>query len=308
MWFAAALGVAAGGCRDAPAAAPDLVAVVEQARGASLVVLDLARDSVLVAVRADTLRPAPGLSAFVTALAAESLSPEARRALRPASALNARRLPGLEPPRRDTASWSLDRLLDAALAGDRAAADEALATVGRRAVEAAAPGGVEAPLPVGGLWLAWAPSRRGRDASPDTLAAAFLALPRAAQRDSAFFRDRAFLNSAALRAVETMRLEREGLGLSPARHRAAAAATLPRASARATARLLAEHPALRARLAALAVRDAPARTAVGRSGPFGAAACLSADGERLGVLFWDETLALADPLTALAERVRNPIP
>lgn len=290
------------GCTADPA--PDeraaLIPAVEQAGGASLVVLDLERDSLLVAVRPDVRRPTPGLTALVTALAAEGLSPEARQTLQPASILNARRLPGLEPARRDTGAWSLDRLLDAALAGDRAAADEALDQVGRQATEAAAPSPIEAPVPVGGLLLAWAPARRGSDAAPGDLAVAFMALPRPAQRDSAFFRDRAFLNSAAMRAVETMRLERGGLGLSAERYDAAAAATVPRGTARAYARFLADHPELLARLAALPARDGPARTAVGRLGGFGAAAGVSPDGQRVGVLIWDASLGLSDAPTALA--------
>ena len=294
MYLAAVVSLA--GCApDAPPRA-ELVPAVEAAGGASLVVLDLARDSVLVAVRPDARRPAPGLSALVTALAAEGLPDGVRRAPRPASALAARRLPGLEPARQDTGAWSLDRLLDAALTGDRAAADEALAVVGRPAAEAAAPDGAEAPVPVGGLWLAWAPSRRGSDTAPDDLALAFLALPRAAQRDSAFFRDRAFRNSAALRAAETMRLEREGLGMTPERAAAAAAATLPQGTARAYARLLAAHPALRARVASL-----PRRTALGRADALGAAASLSADGERLGVLLWDASLSVPEPARALSD-------
>lgn len=300
VWLGSALGC--GPAAPAETEALDLVAAVDASRASALVVLDLERDTVLVSLRADSLRPAPGLAGFVTALAAEDLPPAAREALRPASALRMRRLPGLEPAGRDSA-MSLDDLLNAALRGDRVAGDEALAVVGRRAVEAAAPEGVEPPLPLGGLILAWAPERRGSETLPDDRAATFLALSRAAQRDSAFARDRAFLNSTAYRSAETLRLERRGLGLSEARYEALVEATAPRATASALAGLLIEHPTLRERLSALG-GDMP-RTAVGRLGALGAAVCLSADGRRLGVLLWDSTLGETDPPAGLARHLRR---
>ena len=298
--------MALAGCAETPV--PDLAEAVQNTPGAALVVYDVAADSVTVSVRGDSLLPAVGVTALVTALAAESLTPEARSVRLPASLLRPRRLPGLEPERADTAVWTLGALLDAALRGDRAAADEALDQVGRARVEAAAPEGVEAPLPVGGLMLAWAPERRG-DARPRAArAAVFRSLAPEARRDSAFARDRAFLNSRVTRADETMRLEREGLGLDDSTTHALALATLPRASAVALARLAAQD-ALRARLLALGeTSEAPARTAVAALRRIGAALSVAPSGDRVGVLIWCSDLGIAAPERALADAVARPKP
>lgn len=297
----ALVAAALAGCADPPdRPLPD---AVRQTAGSALVLHDVPADSAVVSVRGDARRPVVGLTALVTALAAETLSPAARAVQLPASHLRRRRLPGLEPERADTAVWTLDALLDAALRGDRAAGDEALDRVGREAAEAAAPDGVDAPLPLGGLVLAWAPTRRGGRTPPAARAEAFLALAPEAQRDSAFARDRAFLNSQAYRADETMRLQREGLGLSADTRHALALASLPAATAEALARLAAR-PVVRDRLLALpGTASAPARTAVARAERLGAALSVSPDGRRIGVLLWQDE-PHADAAEALASWVQ----
>ena len=219
----------------------DLLAWVRTHPGASLVVWDVESDSAVVAVRPDAQRPVAGLTGLL--LAAE-LSRRAGRGLDtasvlPASAVEQWRLPGAEDGRGGRAA-SLADLARRALGADGAAADALLWTLGRGATDAlpARLGlGVEAPLPIGGLLLSWAPA--GRPGPRDSLAAAFVALGRPAQRDSAFARSLAYVESPSVRAAERARLEQEGLGLTPDAQRTAARATFPRGTARAYARLLA---------------------------------------------------------------------
>ena len=60
-----------------------------------------------------------------------------------------------------------------------------------------------------------------------------------AQRDSAFARSLAYVESPSVRAAEWARLDREGLGLTHGDRRAVARATFPHGAARAYAHLLA---------------------------------------------------------------------
>ena len=233
-----------GGGTDAtpPRTTEDLLAWVREHDGASLVVWDVAGDSAVVSIRPDAERPVAVLTGLLLAV---ELSRRAGRgldtaAVLPASVVERRRLPGVEPPRPARAS-SLADLARRALASDRAAADALLWTLGREATDAlpARLGlGVEAPLPLDGLLLAWAPA--DRPGPRDSLVAAFLALDRASQRDSAFARSLSYVESPAVRAAEQVRLERDGLGLARDGRRAAVRATFPRGTARAYARLLAQ--------------------------------------------------------------------
>ena len=220
----------------------DVLAWVRDHPGASLVVWDVAADSAVVAIRPDERRPVAGLTGLL--LAAELV----RRGgagldtatVLPASAVERRRLPGAEPAR-ERAPASLADLARQALGADRAAADALLWTLGRRATDALPArlglAALEAPLPLDGLLLAWAPA--DRPGPRETQLDQFLALDRAAQRDSAFSRSQAYVKSRAYRSAEQVRLERVGLGLSRDDQRAAAQATFPRGTARAYARLLA---------------------------------------------------------------------
>ncbi|MDT0631121.1 serine hydrolase [Rubrivirga sp. S365] len=243
-----AAGCGRGGADQVGEAAPveTPAALVDWAHthdGASLVVWDVAGDSAVVDVRGDVRRPVAGLTGLL--LAAE-LARRAGRSLDtaavlPASAVERRRLPGVDPPRPDARASSLAGLARRALAGDRAAADVLLSTLGREATGALPHrlglDELDAPLPLGGLVLAWAPA--DRPGPREAQLASFLALGRPAQRDSAFARSRAYVKSPSYRAAERARLERGGLGLSPTDRRAAARATLPQGTARAYARLLA---------------------------------------------------------------------
>ena len=208
---------------------------------ASLVVWDVGSDSAVLTVEPARERPVAGLPALLLAaeLARQSVAGVDTARLVPASVLSRLRLPGVERER-DGGAVSLGALARRALGADRVAADVLLDRLGREAVEAVpvrlgAPE-IEPPLPLGGLFLSWAPAdgpgpRRAQVES-------FLALGRSAQRDSAFAHGRAFVTSPAYRAAETARLERDGLGLSRARQREAARLSFPRGTAEGYARLL----------------------------------------------------------------------
>lgn len=220
----------------------DLLAWVQGHEGASLVVWDVAADSAVVAVRPDVRRPVAGLTGLLLAaeLARRGGAGLDTATVLPASAVERRDLRGVEPER-DRRPTSLADLARQALGADRAAADALLWVLGREATDALPArlglDGLEAPLPLDGLLLTWAPA--DRPGPREAQLAEFLALGRSAQRDSTFSQSQAYVKSRAYRAAELVRLEQDGLGLSRDAQRAAARATFPRGTARAYARLLA---------------------------------------------------------------------
>ena len=218
---------------------PDsLLAWVEAHPGqASLVVADAGGR--VRAVAPDAPRPLAALDRLVT------LSVYARQAavgLDTAAAVPGAKLERRLLPREDPggapAGRSVAGLARAAFA-ESVAADELLDLVGRGNVEAEADRlGLDPPLPWGGLRLAWAPEVPWAWPTRDAQARAFATLPDAARRDSVLARARLYLNSDRYRSAERRRLERGGLGLSPAVRDSVAQATLPRGSAAAVAALL----------------------------------------------------------------------
>ena len=212
---------------------------------ASLWVWDLDTGETLARAAGDRARPVAGLTALL--LAAE-YARQADAGLDTTyrvsgSALERRVLPGVEPAHAGTDALALPALVRTAVQGHRPAADELLRIVGRRDAEAISARlglpDLDAPLPVGGLQLAWSPAQWAGGTTPAEQAERFARLPRAAQRDSAFARDRSFQSSAAYRSEEMARLERHGLGLTEAETHTVAARSFPRGTARDYADLLA---------------------------------------------------------------------
>ena len=213
---------------------------------ASLWVWDLDTGEPLARSSADRARPVAGLTALLLAAeyarqAEAGLDTTYRVA---GSVLERRRLPAVEPAPADVGALALPALVRAAVGGHRPAADELLRIVGRGGAEAIPSrlglAGLDAPVPVGGLQLAWSPAQWGRGTTPAEQAERFARLPRSAQRDSAFARDRAFQSSAAYRSEETSRLETSGLGLTEVETHAVAARSFPRGTAQGYADLLSQ--------------------------------------------------------------------
>ncbi|GAB5535576.1 MAG: hypothetical protein Rubg2KO_18250 [Rubricoccaceae bacterium] len=210
----------------------------------SALVWNLDSGDELVDLNAGRARPVAGLTALL--LAAE-YARQAENGLDttyqvPASVLERRRLPVIEAEPEDVGALAMPSLVRAAVRGHRASADELLRILGRDGVEARPrqldASGVEPPLPIGGLLLAWAPAQWAEGTTPAEQAARFARVSRSAQRDSAFARERAFQNSAAYRAEETSRLQLHGFGLTEEEIQAAAGASFPRGTARGYAELL----------------------------------------------------------------------
>ena len=225
--------------------AEDLEAWMVQAPDAvSVLVWEVDTGEERVHWNADRTRSVAGLTALL--LAAE-YARQAENGLDttyqvPASVLERRRLPVVEANPPDVGALAMPALVRAAVRGHRPAADELLRILGREGVEASVRQldltDLEAPLPVGGLLLAWAPAQWADGTTPAEQAARFVRVSRSAQRDSAFARERAFQNSSAYRAEETSRLQLQGLGLTDAEIHTAAGASFPRGTARAYADLL----------------------------------------------------------------------
>lgn len=257
---------------------------------ASLAVLE--GDAVRLAHRASEPRAVAGLTGLL--LAAE-YARQAEAGLDTtyqvaASALERLRLPGAESYAQAPRPLALPGLVRAAVRGDRPAADELLRVLGREGVESA-PGwlrlsGVDAPLPVGGLLLAWAPAQHAEGTTPAQQTARFSRLPRAAQRDSAFARAQAYQRSPALRAGDRSRLLSGGLGLTAAETWEAAVASFPRGTAQAYGELLMRastgrlvSPSVSARVrGALRGGDGAARTASGAAVGLAGSAALTVRG------------------------------
>lgn len=210
----------------------------------SFVVWDLDTGEPLASASAGHARPVFGLTALLLAVeyarqADAGLDTTYRVA---GSALERRRLPAVEPAP-TYGAIALPQLVRAAVDGDRPAADELLRIVGRSGAEAIPSRlgltALDAPLPVGGLLLAWSPAQWGGGTTPAEQAERFARLPRPAQRDSAFARDRSFQSSAAYRSGETSRLELDGLGLTEGEMHAVASRSFPRGTAQGYADLLA---------------------------------------------------------------------
>ena len=198
----------------------------------------------LVNWNADRSRPVAGLTALLLAV---EYARQAENGLDttyqiPASVLERRRLPVVEAELPDVGTLGLPALVRAAARGHRPAADELLRILGREGVRATPHRlgltEVDPPVPVAGLLLAWAPAQWAEGTTPAEQVARFVRVARPAQRDSAYARERAFLNSAAYRAEETSRLQLHGFGLTDAEIQTTAAATFPRGTARAYAELL----------------------------------------------------------------------
>jgi len=280
----------------------------------------------LVDWKADRVRPVAGLTALL--LAAE-YARQAENGLDttyqvPASVLERRRLPVIEADPEDLGALAMPALVRAAVRGHRASADELLRILGREGVEETPRQldltGVEPPLPVGGLLLAWAPAQWASSTTPAEQAARFARVDRSAQRDSAFARERAFQNSAAYRAEETSRLQLHGFGLAEDEIRTAAGASFPRGTARAYAELLTRSadsalvsPSISARVlnSLRSSRSDSVQTATGAIvGLAGAAALAVTDDGQIGVVLMVEGLPvdpasqalIAQHVSELAER------
>ncbi len=187
---------------------------------ASLVVLE--QGEVRLAYEADTPRPVAGLPALWLAAEwaaqAESGALDAVRVL--PETLNARRLPG-SGGTPDTAAADVHALVRRALRGDRAAESVLIDVLGADAVAVRARRyGADPPVPFEGLMLAW---QQG-----DTRAADAPALAHRLATDSAF------------RAARVADFHARGFPLSLDAQRRAAALSLPRGSAHAYARLIAD--------------------------------------------------------------------
>ena len=197
----------------------------------------------LAAWNAERVRPVAGLPALL--LAAE-YARQADNGLDttyqiPWSVLERRRVPGIEAELPDLGALSLPALVRAAVRGHRPATDELLRILGRDGVEAIPRQleltDLEPPVPVAGLLLAWAPAQWAQGTTPAEQAKRFARVGRAAQRDSAYARERAYQNSAAYRAEEVSRLELHGFGMTDAEIQEATS-SFPRGTARAYAELL----------------------------------------------------------------------
>jgi hypothetical protein len=136
----------------------------------------------------------------------------------------------------------LRRVVEAAVRyGDRPSADYLALRFDRRSVRTLlrdhGVSALGAPVPTGGLYLAWTPPHRGATAGERL--DGFLALAADARADTAFAVAERLRDDDAYRARERERLRFESLGLTVAQQRAAAEASFPRGTAQGYADLLA---------------------------------------------------------------------